>query len=165
MITREQALDLILETIPSDALVIACNGKLGRELFELRIKREEPNNDFILLGAMGCALAVAIGVARNTEKRVYCILGDGNFLMKMGTMATFLALYPKNLFVYILNNDAHDSTGGQPTAFPAIRRFIPQMYNFRIIDVLKGARADLGRPTHSGAEITRNFMKKCHASS
>lgn len=160
MAKREETLNLILDTLKPEDLVIACNGKLGRELFELRTKRGEPHEDFILLGAMGCALGVAIGVARNTNKRVVCLLGDGNFLMKMGSFATFMALYPRNLFVYILNNNSHDSTGGQPTAFPDINRFIPRMYNFRVLDVEPGARADLGRPTLTGPEITRNFMAK-----
>jgi phosphonopyruvate decarboxylase len=161
--TREAALNLILDTLKPEDLVIACNGKLGRELFELRTKRGEPNDDFILLGAMGCALGVALGVAKNTNKKVVCLLGDGNFLMKMGSLATFMSLFPRNLFVYILNNNAHDSTGGQPTAFNDVRRFIPHMYNFRIVDIEPGARADLGRPTLTGPQITENFMKKVRA--
>ena len=163
MASREQTLNLLLDTLKPQDLVIACNGKLGRELFELRQKRGEPQEDFILLGAMGCALGVALGVARNTKKKVVCLLGDGNFLMKMGTMATYMDLFPRNLFVYILNNNAHDSTGGQPTAFASVRHLLPSMYNFRILDVEPGARADLGRPTLTGPEITANFMRKCQS--
>lgn len=163
MATREDTLNLILDTIKPEDLVIACNGKLGRELYELRAKREEPNNDFILFGAMGCALGVALGVAKNTTKKVYCLLGDGNFLMKMGTLATYMDLYPKNLFVYILDNGCHDSTGGQPTAFGSVRRILPSMYNFRIVQISPGTKEGLGRPRHTAPEITRNFMKKCHA--
>lgn len=163
MATREITLNLILSTLNPEDLVIACNGRLGRELFELRVKREEPNNDFILLGAMGCALGVAIGVANNTKKKVVCLLGDGNFLMKMGTLATYMEIFPRNLFVYILNNHSHDSTGGQQTSFQAVKRNLPLMYNFRVLEIDGGTREDLGRPTHSGPEITRNFMKKCLA--
>lgn len=161
MSTREETLNLILDTVKPEDLVIACNGRLGRELFELRVRREEPNDDFILLGAMGCALGVAIGVAMNTNRRVFCLLGDGNFLMKMGSLATFMNLYPRNLIVYVLNNGCYDSTGGQETSFEAIRQILPQMYNFRVVEIEHGTRPDLGRPTHSGAEMTRRFRQKC----
>jgi thiamine pyrophosphate-dependent acetolactate synthase large subunit-like protein len=161
MATREEALSLILDTLNPEDLVIACNGKLGRELFELRVQREEPNNDFIMVGAMGCALALAIAVARKTDKKVVCLLGDGNFIMGLPSLATFLEHETRNLHVFIINNDAHDSTGGQPTAFHALRTILPHRYNFRVIDVAKGARPDLGRPTLSPAEITKKFMQKC----
>lgn len=163
MASREETINLILDTLLPEDLVIACNGKIGRELFELRIKREEPNDDFILVGAMGCALGVAIGVAKNTDKKVVCLLGDGNFLMKMGSLATLMEQFPRNLFVYIINNNSHDSTGGQPTAFGYIRSVLPHMYNFRVIDVEPGAREDLGRPTISAAEIAQRFIKKCRS--
>ncbi len=163
MATRESALDLILTTIPKDSLVVACNGKLGRELWELRKKRGESTDDFILVGAMGCALPLALGLAMNTGKQVCCLLGDGNFLMKMGALATYKKYQPKNLRVYILNNNAHDSTGGQETAFDSVKRYLPFNLNFRVVDVEKGAREDLGRPTSAPSEITTNFMSKIHA--
>jgi thiamine pyrophosphate-dependent acetolactate synthase large subunit-like protein len=160
MSTRESSINLILGIVPKDALVVSCNGKIGRELWEVRKQRGESTDDFILVGAMGCALGVALGLAMNTKKRVVCLLGDGNFLMKMGTLATLRKYNPKNLMVYVLNNDAHDSTGGQETAFPDIRRNIPWNINLRLIDVERGAREDLGRPDATPAEITRNFIRK-----
>lgn len=160
MSSRESTINLILDTIPKDALVIACNGKIGRELWELRDKRGEPHDDFILAGAMGCSLAVALGVAMNTKKKVYLLIGDGNFLMKMGTLATYRKMMPRNLFIYLINNGAHDSTGGQPTAFEAIRANLPLNLYLRVVDVELGARADLGRPTISAKEITDRFMAK-----
>jgi phosphonopyruvate decarboxylase len=163
MNTRESTIELILDIIPKDSLIVACNGKLGRELWELRKKRGESTDDFILVGAMGCALPLALGLATNTKKKVYCLLGDGNFLMKMGALATYKKLNPKNLMVYILNNGAHDSTGGQPTAFEDIKRFLPYNVNFRVLDVDKGAREDLGRPDVSPSEITKRFINKVHA--
>jgi phosphonopyruvate decarboxylase len=161
IVKREQAIELILNIIPRDALVVACNGKLGRELWELRRKRGESDADFILIGAMGCALPVAVGLARTTKKKVICLLGDGNFLMKMGALATMRRLSTNNLTVYVLNNNCHDSTGGQETSFSSIRTFLPVNVNFRVIDIATGAREDLGRPTLTPSEITANFMQKC----
>lgn len=156
-LTREQALEELLNRIPSEALVVTCNGKLGRELFELRKKRGESNDDFIMIGSMGCALPIALGVALNTKKEVYCLLGDGNFLMKMGAYATYLRYRRPNLKLIILNNGRHDSTGGQPTNFFMIDEYLPFL---EVIDILPGARSDLGRPTLTAVEIKDNFMKK-----
>lgn len=162
MNSRERTINLILDT-HRDSLFVACNGKIGRELFDLRTSRGEPHDDFILVGAMGCALAFALGVAKHTDKKIVLLLGDGNFLMKMGTLATWKKMLPRNLLVYILNNDAHDSTGGQPTAFSEIKTFLPLNAYFRVLQVLPGARADLGRPTIPAAEITKRFRKRLNA--
>ena len=163
MSTREETLDLILSTIPKDALVVACNGKLGREVWELRKRRGESDADFILVGAMGCALPFALGVAMNTKKKVYCLLGDGNLLMKLGAVATWKKYNPRNLVVYVLNNDAHDSTGGQPTAFSAVRRLLPWSIDFRLVEVSAGARENLGRPTATAKQIAQHFIEKTQA--
>lgn len=161
--TREQTIEALIDRIPKDALIIACNGKLGRELFELRKKRKEPNNDFIMVGSMGCALGIAIGASLHTRKHVVCLLGDGNFLMKMGSLATALKYCDDNLHIIILNNDAHDSTGGQKTSFWAIKDLLPYKVNeyqfISTIDILPGARKDLGRPDISPAQITKNFKE------
>ena len=160
MISREKAINLILDVIPSNGLVITCNGKIGREIWELRQQREEPNEDFIMVGSMGCALAIAVGAAMNTKKEVFCILGDGNFLMKMGTLATYRKYLPRNLKIYVLNNGVHDSTGAQPTAFEAVKNQLPWNAMFKLFEVAPGARHDLGRPTKSAIEIKEAFMKK-----
>lgn len=165
--TREQAINEILDGIEPDALVIASTGKIGRELFELRKKRGEPNDDFLMMGSMGCALSIGLGVALHTEKQVYVLDGDGAFLMKMGSLATCLGINPfppyplHNLHHIILNNDAHDSTGGQRTHFLAIKHWIPP--TSKIVDVEKGCRSDLGRPTLTPQEIKEKFCAKVRA--
>ena len=163
--TREEAINDILDSIEPAALVIASTGKIGRELFELRKKRGEPNDDFIMMGSMGCALSIGLGVALYTDKQVFVLDGDGAFLMKMGTMATYLDLsfneFPANLEHIVLSNESHDSTGGQRTAFSAIKHWIEDIT--KVIDVEKGSRPDLGRPTLTPQEIKERFCAKVHA--
>lgn len=154
--TREQAIeDLLNTTIKKEDLVIASLGKLGRELFELRKKRGEPNNDFYCMGAMGCAIGVALGVALNTDKRVFLLLGDGAALMHLGSFTTILANAPRNLFTVILNNDSYESTGGQPTNFRFARDWLQQFTT--IIDVSGESRKDLGRPDITPEQMVENF--------
>jgi len=157
--TREQAINNILDRIGKEALVISSTGRISRELFELRKKRGERTDDFYMQGSMGLALPIGLGVALNTNKKVYVLTGDGALLMKLGSMATFLKERPSNLEVIVLNNNCHDSTGGQPTAFSAVRSFVEK--HCSIIDVEKGSRDNLGRPTISPQEIKNNFMEKC----
>jgi thiamine pyrophosphate-dependent acetolactate synthase large subunit-like protein len=133
-------------------------GKLGRELFELRVQRGESTNDFYVQGSMGCSLGIAMGLAMNTDKQVYALLGDGEFLMKMGSFATFMKYRPKNLRVVIFNNGCHDSTGGQPNSFQNIRDYIIPMV--KVIDVERGSRDNLGRPTMTCPEIRDAFRNK-----
>ena len=47
--------------------------------------------------------------------KVIVIDGDGALLMRTGSMATAGAYKPKNLVHILIDNEAHDSTGGQGT--------------------------------------------------
>lgn len=156
MNTREEAINLLLDEI-GDGIIIGATGKIARELFELRVKRKEEPNDFYMMGSMGHALAIGLGVAMNTKKKVYVLNGDAGCLMKMGTLATHAKILPKNLIHIVLDNGCHDSTGGQETAFRSIAEYLP---NVRVIKVKMGARNDLGRPNISPKEIAKNFRKK-----
>jgi phosphonopyruvate decarboxylase len=47
--------------------------------------------------------------------------GDGAALMKMGSLATIGYYQPEKFLHIILDNEVHDSTGGQQTASPTVR--------------------------------------------
>ena len=59
---------------------------------------------------MGCASAIALGVALNSKKKILVIDGDGALLMKMGNMSTIGANQPKNL-IHILLTKIHKLVG------------------------------------------------------
>ena len=79
---------------------------------------------------MGHAGAIALGIAlHRPSQRVFLLDGDGAALMHMGAMATIGAAAPPNLVHVLLNNEAHESVGGAPTAahtmdFPAVARAV-----------------------------------------
>jgi len=152
--TREEAIEDILDEI-GDALVISTTGKISRELYELRIKRGEKPNDFYMMGSMGHALPIGIGVAMATDKDVVVLDGDGAILMQMGAITTYLHYYPINLRHIILNNNCYDSTGGQPTTFNGYLFPLSE-----VKDVEKGARDDLGRIPLTPKQIVKNFYEK-----
>ncbi|MFN2509695.1 MAG: thiamine pyrophosphate-dependent enzyme, partial [Chthoniobacterales bacterium] len=75
-----------------------------------------------VVGGMGIASAIGFGVAHALPRQpVVVIDGDGAALMKMGSLATMGFYQPDNFLHIILDNEAHDSTGGQQTASPVVR--------------------------------------------
>lgn len=66
-----------------------------------------------IAGAMGCALAVAIGLAESTSREIVAILGDGELAMGAGSLWTLAALRPANLRVIVLADGKYSITGGQ----------------------------------------------------
>ena len=110
---RCEAIETIANALKGDELVITANGMISREMCAIK---DEPNN-FYMLGSMGLASSIGLGLALSLPtKTVIVIDGDGNILMNMGSLATIGDLAPKNLIHIVLDNESHDSTGGQPTA-------------------------------------------------
>ena len=93
------------------AAIIATTGKTGREF----LTNSDRKQHMYQVGSMGCASAMGLGVALNTDRPVIIIDGDGSSLMKLGTLGTIGAYAPNNLMHLILDNGVHDSPGGQPT--------------------------------------------------
>jgi phosphonopyruvate decarboxylase len=117
-LTRTTAIELILDALAGDEAIIATTGKTGRELFSIS---DRPNHLYVV-GGMGTASAIAFGVAHALPKQpVVVIDGDGAALMKLGVLATIGFYQPSNLLHIILDNQAHDSTGGQQTASGIVR--------------------------------------------
>ena len=110
LLRRAQAL------VPAEAAVVATTGKTGRELFTC----EDRPQQLYQVGSMGCASAMGLGIALNTERPVLVLDGDGAALMKLGTMATIGAHAPGNLIHVVLDNGVHDSTGWQATVSPNV---------------------------------------------
>jgi phosphonopyruvate decarboxylase len=110
--SREDALRAIQRaTSPSDIL-IATTGFTGRELYAC----EDRHNQLYVVGSMGCASSLGLGLAwARPDRRVVVIDGDGAMLMRLGALATLAYEQPKNLVHVLLDNEAHESTGGQST--------------------------------------------------
>ncbi|CAB3800356.1 hypothetical protein LMG28138_04833 [Pararobbsia alpina] len=111
--TRRDALQRVIAHTPVDStVVLASTGFCGRELYAL----DDRANQLYLVGSMGCVTTIALGLARaRPDLRVVALDGDGAALMRMGAMATLGTYGPPNLVHLLLDNAAHDSTGGQAT--------------------------------------------------
>jgi len=68
-----------------------------------------------MVGGMGHASSVGLGYSLGKKNKTICLDGDGSFLMHLGSIKT-IATFARNNFKYILlNNNSHDSVGGQKT--------------------------------------------------
>ena len=116
--SRERAIELILEHMPRDAVYCATTGRATRELFFLREKRGETGaRDFLNVGSMGHASSVALGIAMERPDRPVVVLdGDAAAIMHMGALTMASKVNAPKLLHVVLNNGAHESVGGQPSA-------------------------------------------------
>jgi phosphonopyruvate decarboxylase len=181
---RTEALQVLLDSLGGDEAILGTTGKSGRELFTIA---DRPNHLYVV-GGMGTASAIGFGVAQALPKQpVVVIDGDGAALMKMGNFATVGYYQPGNLLHLLLDNESHDSTGGQRTASGVVDfTAVAAGTNYRnafaaerpedMREALKLARSrpgptllhvrirpgspkNLGRPTVKPHEVKERFME------
>ncbi len=89
---------------------------IGNTNFDLYAAGHRPQN-FYMLGSMGLACPIALGVALAQPKRgVIALEGDGSILMNLGCLTTIGMVRPKNLTIVIMDNGIYEITGKQETA-------------------------------------------------
>ena len=185
--SREEVINEVLLHIPKKSPVISTTGVASRELYEIRDKLNlSHDSDFLTVGGMGHASQIASGIAiSSSDRKVFCIDGDGATLMHMGSLA--INADQNNLIHILINNCAHDSVGGQPTKgdslnFSKIAKEFGYRYCFKVdqldeigailneglakegslfIEILcmPGFRSDLGRPNKSPKENKKSLIK------
>ena len=186
-LNREEVLKHIA-AVTSEDPIVSTTGKISRELFEIREANGQGHKyDFLTVGSMGHCSSIALGIAINKpNERIWCIDGDGAALMHMGSLSVIGSIGPKNLVHIVLNNLAHDTVGGMPTAvcgtdmvtvakacgyrkaasvsdMDALDRILKDAKAsegpvFIEVKCALGSRADLGRPTTTAMENKENFM-------
>jgi thiamine pyrophosphate-dependent acetolactate synthase large subunit-like protein len=164
----------------------AVVGGIGNTNFDLFAAGHRPQN-FYMLGSMGLAFPIALGVAlAQPQRRVVGIEGDGSLLMNLGCLATIATVAPPNLTLLVMDNASYQITGGQPTASAASTDLVavaraagiarsdwardPDDF-VRLVETalhgngpsLIGARVDdapaAGHPTRDPAQIRDRFMQ------
>jgi thiamine pyrophosphate-dependent acetolactate synthase large subunit-like protein len=102
----------LVAKLKNDEAVI---GGIGHTHFDLWAAGQRPQN-FYMLGSMGLAAPIALGVALAQPRRqVFALEGDGSLLMQLGALGTIAAARPKNLAIIVWDNGAYQITGSQPT--------------------------------------------------
>ena len=109
-LTRYEIIKLIAPYL--DKKVVVSN--LGWPSKELYAIKRQPSN-FYMLGSMGMATPIGLGIALTSSKEVIVIDRDGSLLMNPGTLATAADFALRNLTIVAIDNNAYGSTGNQPT--------------------------------------------------
>ena len=169
--------------------IVSTTGKASRELFEIREANGQSHcYDFLTVGSMGHSSSIALGIAlQQPQRKVWIIDGDGAVLMHMGAMAVLASQNPGNIVHIVINNGAHETVGGQPTAmanvdvvavargcgypnavsvdsFEALDAALAEARAKNELTLIEvkcaiGARDDLGRPTTTAQENKQAFME------
>jgi len=180
---RFEALSSIVSLASDNTVFLATTGFTGRELYEAG----DIENNFYMVGSMGCISSLGLGLAlARPGLRVVVIDGDGSILMRMGAAAVVAAYAPPNLVHVLLDNNAHDSTGGQKTvsdridfiefaesvgygnAFYAsnveeLESFVREALDsgatsFVYLKIAGGTKENLGRPGTRPPDVRKRFM-------
>jgi thiamine pyrophosphate-dependent acetolactate synthase large subunit-like protein len=108
-----KAVGTFCEFLGPGELVVSTNGAISRELHAAGHRE----GNFYMLGSMGQASSIALGVALSQPgRRVVALDGDGSLIMNFGIVATVGELKPANLLHVVLDNGVYNTTGGQPTS-------------------------------------------------
>lgn len=105
--------ELLQEVAPLlEGTLVVCNiGFPSQELYSIK----DSAKFFYMLGSMGLASSIGLGLSSTTDEKVVSIDGDGSVLMNLSTLATIGNRAPKNYLLLIVDNGAYGSTGDQPT--------------------------------------------------
>jgi phosphonopyruvate decarboxylase len=181
---RADALRFVVDQTPAERTVlIATTGYTSRELWALC---DRPNH-FYMVGSMGCAAALGLGLARvRPDLLVVVVDGDGALLMRLGSLAAAGAYAGANLVHLVLDNETHESTGGQPTLSagvslgeiaracgyglaletdelaalePLLRAGACEGPRFARVKIRPGAPRSLPRPQVSPAQVRERFAR------
>ena len=100
----------LVEKLNGNEAVVAG---IGNNNFDLWAAGPRPEN-FYMLGSMGLAAPIALGVAvAQPARKVFALEGDGSLIMQLGALGTIAAVNPKNLTVVVWNNGLYQITGSQ----------------------------------------------------
>lgn len=181
-LSRFEAIQTIVQSLSGQEAIVSTTGKISRELYNCR----DREGNFYMVGSMGCASAVGLGLALARPERPVLVLdGDGACLMKMGNLATIGHYQPRNLIHVVLDNEAYDSTGGQATTssttllaevaraagYPSVQQVtaadaLSQRLrwalrqpgpHFLLVKVAPGAPAELARPHLPPPDLKERF--------
>ena len=113
MLSRKEAINKIFDKHGDEAIYVTNTGYISRAVYN---EYPENKNIFYMQGSMGLAPCIGLGMAKNTDKDIVVLSGDGALLMHLGITHTIRDEKLRNLYVYVLDNGCHESVGGYPCA-------------------------------------------------
>lgn len=106
--SRYEAIKIIKNELKDKVLFISTTGYISRESYDVF-----PTSDFYMMGSMGMAFPIGLGLARYTNKKIVVLDGDGALLMQLGAMAQISKEKTIDLLHVVFDNESYNSTKGQ----------------------------------------------------
>lgn len=118
LMSREEAISVVIDVMGKEAVYLATTGRATRELHEQLTLHEIAHDvEFLNVGAMGHLSSIGLGMALGAPKKKIVVFdGDAAAVMHMGSLATNGRYHPHNLLHIVLNNGVNESVGGQKSA-------------------------------------------------
>jgi thiamine pyrophosphate-dependent acetolactate synthase large subunit-like protein len=102
--------------IPDSARFLMVGSLGGPAQDVARLAGRDSPRAYPLGGAMGAAVPIALGLAlAQPDERVIAVVGDGELMMSMGSLATVAVQAPRNLVIVCVDNGRYAETGAQTT--------------------------------------------------
>ncbi len=144
---------------PASALQVLSRARTGEIVVLSESTRQDwpplstrPELDIPITGSMGKASSFGLGLAlARPDIRVWVLDTDGALLMNLGSLVTIARAKPANLVHFVYENEAYDTTGGQPTPGAGIVDFkalalgagYPAAYGYDQLEDLEGDLASI----------------------
>ena len=113
VLNRSSLTKRLIARLHHEEAVVAGIGNTNFDLWAAGHRKQ----NFYMLGSMGLACPIALGVAlAQPERGVIALEGDGSILMALGCLTTIANVRPRNLTIVIMDNGLYQITGSQPTA-------------------------------------------------
>lgn len=189
-LSREAVIDALYKKIHDDDIVVCTTGKAGREFDAVnRLNNYRIKKYFLSVGSMGHANHIALGLSMfQKQGRTIMLDGDGALLMHLGSMPAVAQWADTNFIHIVLNNESHESVGGQATlaasmdltalatacSYELVKKIetadelesflqnFDQLTGPAFIEIRinKASRPDLSRPTISPIEAKQQLMQQ-----
>jgi hypothetical protein len=116
---------LFLSILQDNDVVIVAGKGLCEEAF-----RYDKKNYFYIEKSNGVASSVALGIAMHTDKRVFVLCSDGDFLKEMGSAPQMAVSGCNNIFYVIFDEGIYSDDGDSPTIFRSIPSVMGMLFDF-----------------------------------
>lgn len=115
-ILRFNFLKKLVNSIKYKTNIVSSTGYISRELNQiLNQKKNTRIKPFYMVGGMGHAASLTLGVSLKSSIQNICLDGDGSLLMHTGSLGIISKFGKKNFKYILFRNDSHESVGGQTT--------------------------------------------------
>ena len=156
----EEEHDLVIEAIEEvicqkskGDILISTTGKTSRELYVVQNKLGLSHNDLFVVGGMGHAASLTLGVSLKSNKQNICLDGDGSLLMHAGSLGVVTKFGGKKFKYILLRNDSHESVGNQTTNSEHINyKMLSKSFGFRTYSLITNE--------FNLKNVLKNFIKK-----